>query len=271
MIDWRVSACEGPQSHESQHVWPLLDQFQPGDLVIADRAYASYFLLAALAQRGIDFVIRQHQCRRHDGTNAHRVGSQDYVVSWRKPTRPRWMAVETYAELPAELNVREVRDGRLVATTSLTQPRRTPAAEVISLYRKRWHVELDFRAIKSILGMDVLRCKSPAMIVKEIAVYWLGYNLIRAVMTRAASITTLGRQLSFAAARRAVIEFQTRRRHNPATCFDDCRRQLDQRVAFHTIPSRPGRVEPRAVKRRPKPQRLLKKPRAIARQEMKAA
>lgn len=271
VLHWRVSACEGPHSHESQQVWSFLDYFRPGDIVVADRAYASYFLLAALKQRGIDFVIRQHQCRQTDPDKARRLGPQDHVVSWCKPKRPRWMSAETYAELPADLSVREVGDGRLIATTSLTEPASTSAADIIGLYRQRWHIELDFRAIKSVMDMVVLRCKSPAMIAKEIAIYLLGYNLIRAVMAQAASVTHPVRRLSFAAARRAVAELHAKRRHNPQSPFQNARNTLHQWIAYYTIPSRPGRVEPRAVKRRPKPHRLLNQPRTIARQQLQAA
>jgi len=271
VLHWRVSACEGAHSHESQHVWHLLDQFRPGDIVVADRAYASYFLLAALKQRGIDFVIRQHQRRHTDLDKALRLGPRDHLVSWHKPKRPRWMSAETYAALPADLSIREVGDGRLIATTSLTEPASTSAADIIKLYRQRWHIELDFRAIKDVMDMSVLRCKSPAMIVKEIAVYLLGYNLIRAVMAQAASVTTPVRRLSFAAARRAVTELHARRRHAPQWPLRNALNTLHQWIAYHTVPSRPGRAEPRAAKRRPKPHRLLNQPRSIARQRLQAA
>ena len=271
VLHWRVSACEGSGSHESQHLWQRLAYFKPGDTVVADRAYASYGLLAALAQRGIGFVIREHQRRQTDRTHAQRLGACDYRVTWQKPKRSRWMARATHAALPDQLTIRAVDDGRLIVTTNCLDAHAVPANRVIQTYRQRWHIELDFRSIKSVMGMAVLRCQSPALIHKEIVAHCLAYNLIRATMARAASGPASVRDLSFATARRAVAHFQSQRRHNPQASLCDALALLDQRIAYHVIPSRPGRAEPRAAKRRPKAQRWLNQSRHEARQELKAA
>ena len=108
--DWTVGACEGIGTGESKQLWNLLDTFSPGDLVIADRAYSSYFLLAALRLRGIDFAIREHQCRQNDLSGAQPLGTQDHRLTWHRPQRPKWMDQATYDGMPTQLAIREVRD-----------------------------------------------------------------------------------------------------------------------------------------------------------------
>lgn len=213
-------------------------------------------------------MIREHQGRKSHLAHRRRLGERDHALTWGKPPRPRWMDAATYAGFAESLTLREVRDRRLAVVTSLAEPTQVVAAEVLRLYRSRWHIELDFRSIKAGMGMDILRCKSPDMIHKEIAAHLLGYNLIRHAMGQAASPAAHVRQLSFAAARRAVTRFQDRRRYDPDAPFLPHHQQLHQCIAFYHIPSRPGRVEPRAIKRRPKPRALLTQPRRIARNKL---
>ena len=266
---WTISACEGHGAHELMHLWQLRDSFNPGDVVIADRAYCSYFLLAALQQRGIDCVIREHQRRLTDLTRAKRLGANDHRLTWHKPQRPRWMSESDYAQIPDQLCVRQVRDRDWSITTTLTDPAAVKTAEVAWLYRQRWQVELDLRSIKCVMQMDILRCKTPQMVQKEIAAHLLGYNLIRAAMVQAARPTTnLPRQLSFAASRRAVAALQEQFRHDPGAGFAKTHAALLARIAYNRVPHRPDRVEPRAVKRRPRRHSLLTVPRHVARRRL---
>jgi hypothetical protein len=266
---WTVSACEGRGTHELMHAWRLLEAFQAGDVVIADRAYGSYFLLAALHQRGVDCVIREHQRRKTDLAIAVRLTAKDHRLVWDKPQRPRWMDPGTYAAIPEQLTVRQVCDRDWRITTTLTNPATVKAAEVIGLYRQRWHVELDLRCIKCEMQMDILRCKTPQMVKKEIAAHLLGYNLIRVAITEAAcSRLCLPRQLSFAAARRAVVTLQQKIRHDPDASFSRAKTDLLNNIGYWRIPYRPNRFEPRAVKRRQQVHPLLTVPRHVARQRL---
>ena len=266
---WTVSACEGRGTHEIMHAWRLLEAFQAGDVVVADCAYGSYFLLAALHQRGVDCVIREHQRRKTDLATAVRLSAQDHRLTWDKPQRPRWMDPITYAAIPEQLTVRQVCDRDWRITTTLTNSARVKAAEVIRLYRQRWHVELDFRCIKCEMQMDILRCKTPQMVKKEIAAHLLGYNLIRVAISEAAqSRMCLPRQLSFAAARRAVTMLQEKMRHDPDAIFAHAKAALLSNIGYWRIPYRPNRFEPRAVKRRQQVHPLLTVPRHIARQRL---
>ena len=203
--DWTVEPCQGEGTSEPQQLWRLLDRLERGELVLADRVYCSYFLLAALQQRGIDFVMREHTQRKNDPLRSVVLGPNERLITWDRPVRPSWMDEATYIALPATLSLREVRDGNRLLVTSLRNTQEVPGDEIGWLYTQRWHIELDFRAIKCVMQMDVLRCKTPDMARKEIAAHLLGYNLIRAVMGEAAAPEALKlRRLSFAAARRAV-------------------------------------------------------------------
>ena len=266
---WTLSACEGRGAHELLHLWQLRDSLQAGDVVIADRAYGSYFLIAALQQRGVDCVIREHQRRKDELGRAVPLGINDQRLTWDKPQRPSWMDADTYAAIPGQLTVRQVRDREWKLTTTLTDPAVTAASEIAWLYRQRWQIELDFRSIKCEMKMDILRCKTPPMVQKEIGAHLLGYNLIRAAMAQAASAKmSLPRQLSFAAARRAVAALQEQVRHNPHRNFSAAHAALLHRIADARLPHRPNRIEPRALKRRPSNYALLTLPRHIARQRL---
>ncbi|WP_420467169.1 IS4 family transposase [Panacagrimonas sp.] len=267
VLAYTVSPCEGQATAECRQFQRLLEAFEPGDLVIADRAYASYFLIQAVQDRGIDFLIRDLG-RRHPRQPV--CGPpQDHLVDWVKPARPRWMDPATYRTARPALRLREVQQGDRRLLTNL----RTGSPEQLdSLYQQRWHIELDFRAIKSTLQMDILRCQSPAMIHKEIAAHLLAYNMIRALMVRALqNQSSSPRAYSFAAARRAVARFQEALRHDPCRCFNSAFEQMLNAISAANIPIRPGRVEPRAVKRRPKNPIRLTLPRPLARQNIRLA
>ncbi len=270
--DWTVCACRGEGTGEAQQLWRLLDTFQPGEVLLADRAYSSYFLLAALQQRGIDFVIREHACRKNDPARNHVLGPNESTITWDRPKQPEWMDDADYAALPQTLSVREVRDGNRRLVTSLRDIQQASAEEIGWLYTQRWQIELDFRAIKCVMQMDILRCKTPDMVCKEIAAHWLGYNLIRAVMGEAAKPEGLPlRRLSFAAARRASAQFQENLRQLASEARrTQARFVLLQSIAHWRVPDRPGRIEPRAIKRRPKPRALLTVPRHEARARIRA-
>lgn len=267
VIDWTMTATRGEGNGESSQLLHLLERFAPGEVVIADRAYGSYFMLSALQQRGIDFVIREHGARKNASAYSEVLGNNDRRLVWSRPARPAWMSQAIYDAVPEAMCVREVRDGQRLIVTSLRDPSEVSADEVAWLYAQRWHIELDFRSIKCVMQMDVLRCKSPDMVRKEVAAHLLAYNLIRVATGEAARPEGLDlRQLSFAAARRAAAMYQSNVRHDASA--KNCaaaRFILLQQITYWRIPDRPGRIEPRAIKRRPKPRTLLTESRQRAR------
>jgi len=273
-----IGPYKGKETGDPALLRELLDRFHSGDVFLGDCCYCSYFLLALLLSRGVDVVVRQHQRRRTDFRYGQRLGPKHHVVVWQRPARPTWMDQETYATIPETITVRELqvrvevrgfRVQQLVVVTTLTDAQRYPQAEIARLFRQRWHVELDLRAIKVTLRMDDLRCKTPERVRREILVHWLAYNLIRKVMAQAAlSQERLPRELSFAGALAAVAgawEHATLAGQHTLTALAKTQWRL---IAWHQVGHRPDRVEPRAIKRRPKSHHLLRKPRAEAREEL---
>jgi hypothetical protein len=259
--------CKGKKTSELALLRGLLDQFSAGELVLADRYYASYWMIALFQQRGVDVLCPQHQQRRSDFRKGRRLGRGDHVVVWTKPKRPDWLEEARYQQLPDTLTIREFRDGRRVLVTTLIDPQQASVQALSALYRTRWHGELDLRAIKQVLAMDILRCQTPDRVEKEIAVHLLAYNLLRALLLEASRPDALApRTLSFKAALQTLLAHGARLWQSEPT-----RRVIDAllaRLASEQVGDRPGRCEPRAIKRRPKPRPLLKQPRAEARRRL---
>ena len=204
-----------------------------------------------------------------------RLGFEDHIVTWPKPARPEWMDVPTWESLPDELEIRELRVhskdpttrvDQLTIVTTLTQPELYPKAQLSKAYHWRWDSELDLRSIKTFMQMDVLRCKSPEMVRKEIGMHLLAYNLIRTVMAESASEYNLQpREISFKGTLQAINAFRASVVLTPHTELPVFYDDLLAMVAEHRVRNRPGRVEPRAVKRRPRSKKLLTVPRNAAR------
>jgi hypothetical protein len=242
----------------------LLDQFSAGDVVLGDRYYASFFLIALFRMRGVDVLFPLHQRRKSDFRKGRRLGRKDHVVTWRKPKCPDWLEESLYQQLPEMLVIREFRNGRRVLVTTLVDPQQASVEALSALYQTRWHCELDLRAIKQVLDMAILRCQSPDMVEKEIAVHLLAYNLLRAVLLEASRRDAVApRTLSFKAALQALLA------QGALLWLGEQSHMVIQsllaRLASEQVGDRLGRCEPRAIKRRPPPRRLLNQPRAEAR------
>ena len=248
----------------------ILDTLEPNDLLLGDAFYATYFLLCALRERGIDAVFEQHGSRQRttDFRAGRRLGARDHLIMLEKPViKPHWMSQVDYERAPQCITVRELRTGHKTLMTTLLCPKQTDKAAVKSLYQSRWHVELDLRNIKTTLGMERLSCLTPAMAVKEIWVYLLAYNLIRLMMAQAALIAHRHpRQLSF---KHTVQLYIAWNEHGDGFQHEDKLLGLFILIAQQRVGDRPGRIEPRALKRRPKPYPLLTKPRALAREQVR--
>jgi hypothetical protein len=270
VLEWASGPCEGKNTGETALLWSLMDKLAPGDVVVADRYFAGYFGIARLREQGVDVLIRQHQRRHTDFRRGRRLGKRDHVVSWARPQRPSWMDEATYASMPESMVMREVRVGDLTLVSTLLDAKEVTKAELVDLYGKRWQIELDFRAIKTVMQMDVLRCKSPDMVRKEIAVHLLAYNLVRTVMAQAACLAhLLPRQLSFKATLQVLNAFEENLRHCPRARLTTRHAIVLGSIAQLVLPVRPHRVEPRAVKRRPKTHPLLTKPRRVWRERLR--
>lgn len=269
VLDAATCAYHGKGNDEQTLLRRLLDRLEPGSVLVGDAFFSTFFLLAELQRRGVDGVFEQYGARRRstDFRRGRRLGERDHLIELEKPKlRPSWMSAEAYAQAPDRLTVRELRVGGKTLVTTLVCARQTPRNELKSLYRQRWHVELDLRSLKTTMGMERLRSKSPAMAIKEIWVHLLAYNLIRRMMLQAACTeNVLPRQLSF----KHALQLCMACRYHLAQPEPEDVQALLCLIAQRRVGQRPGRIEPRAVKRRPKPFPLLTKRRHLAREEVR--
>jgi hypothetical protein len=274
VLEAAIGPYQGKRTSELALLRTILDEFRPGDIVLADRFFCSYWVIAALRARGVDVVVRLHQCRRADFRCGDRLGRGDHAVLWRKPEEvPDWMSRGDYEAMPDRLAIREFRVHvadktkrvrRLVIATTLLDRRTYPAKELGGLFRERWHAELDLRSLKTDMHMEMLRTRSPEMVRKEVAAHLLAYNLIRGIMAEAARVEGIKpRQLSFKGSLHTAREFEASHLYDPERIERDLPR-LVSLIGKKRVSDRPDRYEPRAVKRRPKPHPLLRMPRKKA-------
>jgi hypothetical protein len=257
--DVAMGAYKGKGTGEHGLFRELMDAFVEGDIMLADSYYCSYFLIAALQARGVDVLFEQHGARPTDFRRGQKLGAREHIVRWSKPVKPSWMSLEDYQICPDEIPVREVRVGKKVLVSTFLKPRQVSKKTLSELYLQRWHVELDLRNIKTTLGMEMLSCKTAEMCQKELWIYLLAYNLVRLLMAEAAlQGGVLPRQLSFKHTLQIWLawnlqQFMTTSQEDTTTLF--------LLITGIRVGNRPGRIEPRAVKRRPKPYPRLKNPR----------
>jgi hypothetical protein len=280
-IDAALGRYKGKQTGENVLSRSLENSFEKGDVFLADRYFSGYFDIAYWHARGVDVVVRLHQQRRCDMRRGRRLGKNDHVVQWNKPReKPEWMDRKTYEEMPATLELREVRvevkergfrTKVIEVVTTLLDAELYSVKDLADLYRMRWHAELDLRSLKVVLGMDVLRCQSPEMVRKEFWAHLLAYNLIRTVMAQSAhSNDCTPRDLSFKGTLQTMLAFAERLQDcNPNTVGDlyEC---LLVAIGADRVGDRPGRNEPRKRKRRQKSYPLLNTSRKAARKELMA-
>ena len=261
MLGYQVAACKGKGTGEQSLLANMLDHLDAGDVLLA-----TWWIIYGAKSRGADVVMAQHGVRITDFGHGQRLGKNDHRVQWPRPPKPKAMSAEEYAGYPEFIEMREVEvDGRILVTT-LLDPRAVTAQSLGALYKMRWNIEVDFRTIKATLEMDGLRCKSQPMVDKEIAVYFLAYNLVRWAMAKAALLAdVLPRVLSFAGAKRVLGAFADQLRRTSGENIGTMIATVTTCIATLRLPHRPGRIEPRAKKRRPKNLPLLTVPRQVAR------
>ena len=264
-LDAAIGPYSGKGTGELGLVRRLLTGFSPGDVMLADALYCNYFLIATLMGAGVDVLFEQNGARITDFRRGKSLDTRDHLVRWPKPAaRPEWMRPELYAHFPDELTVREVKVSHQVLVTTLLDHRKVCKDDLSALYARRWNVELDLRNLKTTTGMDVLSCQTPQMNEKQLWVHLLAYNVIRLLMAQAASNAGVDpRGLSF----KHTVQLWTEWISRGLSAAKDGGR-LFTLIAQCTVGNRPGRIEPRMRKRRPKPYPWLKVPRAQARRHV---
>ena len=277
VLDAAFCPYKGKENSELALFRRLHDGLQAGDVVLADRYFCSYFDIAELLRRGVYVVMRLHQKRKTDFRRGAQIGKYDHLVIWTRPPRPDWMDAETYQQYPDEMVIRElrvhvtgrhrkVRSRTITIATTLYDHEEYRKADLAELYRLRWQAELNLRSLKTVMQMDVLRGKSPEMVRKEMWAHFLAYNLIRKVMCQAAQEYELKPwTISFKGALQTMTAFALPLLTCAKGRLAEVVEEMLLAIARHGVGSRPDRIEPRRIKRRPKPHKLLNVPRAEAR------
>jgi Transposase DDE domain len=242
----------------------LWDVLRPADVLLTDRLMANWTNILLLKERGIELVGRLNKAnRKADFRRGKRLGQDDHIVRWLKPSSIRSLDRQTYKELPEYIAVRETRirvaqrgfrTRVVVVVTTLLDPQQTTKEDLATLYRARWNNELDLRSIKSTMQMHDLRCRTPELVRKEIWTHVLAYNLIRTIMAQAAAThDLLPRAVSFKGTIQALEAFQ------PVIELQGARNTVDRvrlyrilldAIATHRVADRPDRYEPRVKKQR---------------------
>lgn len=269
LLNAAIGRFNGKGGNEQTLLRSIQDTFQPGDVVLGDAFFATYFFIATMQVRGIDILMEQHGARKRstDFRCGQKLGERDHLIEINKPKiRPAWMSEKEYKSAPDSLIVRELKAGGKIMITTMNCAKTYPKAALKSLYQSRWNIELDIRNIKETMGMNVLSCRTPEMAIKEIWVYLLAYNLIRLMMAQSAMLTDIKpRNISF----KHCLQLWLYYVRQSQVLNDEGLKLLFKMMAQQRAANRPGRIEPRAVKRRPKPYPLMMSPRVEARAAVK--
>ncbi len=268
-----VQLAHGPLEQAEQSLWRMLwGTLREGDVILADRGFSSFAELYLLSVRGVDSIVRKNARRTVGARRVKRLGKNDWLVEWtRDKSCPNWLSSGHRKRLPATLLVREItfavgvpgfRTESVTVATTLLDPETYPRDLFPCLYRRRWEAELRLRDLKTVMGMDVLTTKSPEMVEKELAMYWLAYNLVRGLMTMAAARHGGDPvRISFKGSLDLIRQWGPEATKADAGELADLHEFILEYLAAQKLRSRPDRSEPRAVKRRPKTYARLTKPR----------
>lgn len=277
-----IGACRGKKTGEQSLFRKLSNQLKKGTILLGDCLFDAYVDIGELQQKGVDVVFGMKQSRKHDFRRGRKLGPDDHVVLWTKPkyNKSRFDSREEWDALPETMEMREARlivkrrgykTRIIMVITTLLDAEMYTKADLMNLFAQRWHCEVDLRSIKCSLGVGNLKCKSPSMVRKELWMYLLAYNLIRTQMAKvAAASNKLPRTLSFQSTRTFINVFlHAIERADPET-RDRLEWALLTAISGCEVGNRPGRKEPRAVKKRTQKYPKLNKPRVEARKGLPA-
>lgn len=281
VMDVTIGPYSGKETGESALLRSLLKSLDHGDVAVMDRYYCSFMMIALLVGQGTQVCARKHHLRHSDFRRGRRLGTYDHLIVWTRPQRPDWMDEEAYAQIPETLELREIRynvvePGRRTRSidviTTLTDDEEYSKEDVAELYGFRWNSEVDIRSIKDSLNVGHVRCKSPEMVGRELWTTILAYNLIRTTAGAAALVhRKQPRQISFTSTCQYILAswMQLSCRLIDLRKVDEYCRKLLAQIAECEVANRPGRLEPRVLKRRKHGYKLMQKPRHQLRRELR--
>jgi len=269
VLDYAMSSYQGKGTGESSLLRGIFDNIKSDDVILGDAYFPSYFFVHDLLKIGADGVFQGQGQRNYDFRKGDSLGKKDHIVEWKKPQRATWMSEEQYQIYPDTIRVREFKVNGKIYVTTFLQAKKFNKKELAGLYQLRWLCEINLRSIKTIMKMDMLSCKTPDMIRKEIGIHFLAYNMIRIIMAEACSkYSGIPNQISFKGAVQIINQFMpilSCKGISSKLIFD----KMLRLIVKNKIGNRPGRQEPRAVKRRRKLFPLLHVNRSIAKMKLK--
>ena len=281
VLDAALGPYAGKETGEPALLRSILGSLRAGDITVMDRYYGSFMMIALMSLQGIDVCARQHQSRHMDFRRGRRLGKYDHLVIWTRPNRPAWMDQRTYETIPETLELRQIRyhvveKGRRTKTvtviTTLTDADQYTKEDIAGLYGFRWNAELNIRSIKDSLNLSHVRCKSPEMVRREVWTTLLAYNLIRTTAASAALLhNKQPRQISFTSTCQYLLAswmILSCQLNDSQSRSEFCLCLLSQ-IAGCEVANRPGRLEPRVLKRRRHGYKLMQKPRDVLRRELR--
>jgi Transposase DDE domain len=266
VVSYSMGPYQGKGSGETSLFSQVMGAIAKNDLLLADRYYCTWAIIALTIQQGSHILVQNHVQRKPDFRRGKKLGTKDHLVEWKKPKRkPDWITQSDYEALPDVILFREFSVKGRVYVTTLMNAKKYHKKELAELYTQRWIIELDFRSLKSHMKMDMLRCKSPDMVKKEIAIYLLAYNLIRASIARAAKVKNqVPRQISYMTTVQVFNEGILQLILLSGKVLKYAVDRLLSAIASIPIGQQKRQAQPRATKRRPKAYPLLTQPREQA-------
>jgi len=268
ILNYAMGPYRGKGSGENSLLREIFDCIQPNDVIIGDAYFPSYFLLCDLLARSVDGIFQGQGQRNYDFRKGESLGKKDHLVEWKKPQKPAWMSEEQYQLYPEHILIREFKVGGKIYVTTFLKAKKFNKKELCDLYKLRWLCEINLRSIKTVMEMDMLSCKTPSMVRKEIGIHFLAYNIIRIMIAEACNkYCEIPNQISFKGTVQIINQFMPILSNNRGAdnlIFENMLRL----IVKNKIGNRPGRQEPRAVKRRRKPFPLLHVKRDIAKMRL---
>ncbi len=266
------------KTHDIKLARQLYKYLNPGDIALGDRAFCAYSDIYFLQKQSCDAIFRKHQGRKNQIKKGKRIGPCDCLVTWQKPKScPKGLSKEEFDSLPPNLLLREVhyyigipgyRTKQVTLITTLLDIQLYPTLELVKIYKLRWDVELDLKHIKTSLGMDILRGKTPEMVRKEIYIHLLAYNLLRTVMWQSGTQKGVNPlRISLQGTRHHLNNFISELKDATPINRERLYQIMLKLIAHKLLPSRPARVEPRVRKRRPKSYPFMQQPRQLYNQQ----
>ena len=267
IIDANIGTYSGKGTGEQTLLRDMLHNFKEGDIILADAMFSTYSLLSYVLKHKIDIVFVQNgaRARNTDFTRGKVIADDDHIITIKKQKdNPQWMSENEIKEIPKHIQIREIKSKGKVLITTLLCPKKNPVKLIKNLYKQRWNIEVDFRNIKITLDLKEFKCKTPKMIIKEMWVSFLAYNIIRSLMLSSALYHKIdSRTISFKSTLQLYLHYLDMKVFSRKNL-----QKLLKYISEKVVGNRAGRIEPRALKKRCNAYKLLTVPRDVARVEV---